>query len=113
VRASHALLAAAAALTLATPVAAAEELGTLFFTREERAALDRLRRGEPQTQVARVARHAVTGFVRRSDGRNTVWIDGSPVPITGAAPEAILAPQASHDGAQAGRGVRIERKKTR
>ena len=98
------MLAAASAL----PAAAADDLGTLFFTREERAALDRLRRGEPQAPAARVARHSVTGFVRRSVGRNTVWIDGSPVPISDAAPEAIPLRETKPDRASG--GVRVEKK---
>lgn len=111
-RARRWLALAAAALGCALPAAAADDLATLFFTREERAALDRLRRGEPEAAVARVARHSVTGFVRRSDGRNTVWIDGAPVRINGAAPEALLRPEAKRDGAPGG-GVRIERKDPR
>jgi|SRR5690242_13314590 len=102
------IAAAVLAACTALPAAADDDLGTLFFTREERAALDRLRRGEPQAPAAHMARHAVTGFVRRSDGRNTVWIDGSPVPISGTAPEAI-APQEPKRGAGEG-GVRIEKK---
>lgn len=76
---------ALALLAACAPLAAAE-LGTLFHTPEERARLDRARRGEP-AQAAGVAQGEapaaqvpeVTGFVRRSDGRNTVWIDGRPV----------------------------------
>lgn len=74
-----ALLAGAAIANAAPPV----ELGTLFHTPEERARLDRLRRGElpePAEGTAREQRTpAVTGYVRRSDGRNTVWVDGTPV----------------------------------
>ena len=63
---------------------AADELGTLFTTPQERARLDRLRRGEPltpPTEAGAVSRHkpSITGYVQRSDGRNTVWIDGRPV----------------------------------
>jgi len=62
---------------------AAEELRTLFHTPEERARLDRLRRGEPADAPQAAARRAgvVTGFVKRSDGRDTVWIDGRPQPM--------------------------------
>ena len=61
---------------------AAPDIGTLFHTPEERARLDQLRRGEspdaaPAPGEARTP--AVTGYVRRSDGRNTVWVDGSPL----------------------------------
>jgi hypothetical protein len=69
-------------LAAALPAPAAE-LGTLFHTPEERARLDRLRRGEPPEPVEAGARDprtpAITGYVRRSDGRNTVWVDGTPV----------------------------------
>jgi uncharacterized membrane-anchored protein YhcB (DUF1043 family) len=74
----------AALLVLALPAMPAD-LGTLFHTAEERARLDALRRGEPATP----SRHGhplpsrrgprsrkSPDFVKRSDGRNTVWIDG-------------------------------------
>ena len=57
----------------------AAELGTLFHTPAERARLDQLRRGEPIQRAASDAPagpREVTGYVQRSDGRNTVWIDG-------------------------------------
>ena len=81
---------AALAILLAAfaSAAAAAELRTLFHTPEERARLDRLRRGEPvEAQAAPRAPHvpAVTGFVKRSDGRNTVWLDGTPKALSGAA----------------------------
>lgn len=91
VRLSVLLLVLAAALE----AVAADELGTLFTTPEERARLDKLRRGEPSA-AARAAtdpmpsRHkpALTGYVQRSDGRATIWIDGRPVVVAtpGAAP---------------------------
>jgi hypothetical protein len=71
------------ALLCGAPAAsAAAEIGTLFHTPEERARLDQLRRGEtpeaaPAPGEARTP--AVTGYVRRSDGRNTVWVDGAPL----------------------------------
>ena len=59
-------------LAAAGPLAAAE-LGTLFHSPEERARLDRLRRGEPATGASQPGTEAaapqlpeVTGFVRRS-----------------------------------------------
>jgi hypothetical protein len=66
--------------------AAAPGLGTLFHTPEERERLDRLRRGEPDSPAAAPtpgAASSVTGFVKRSDGRHTVWIDGAPVTVRG------------------------------
>ena len=111
---ARAVLLLAAFAACAGPAAAADELGTLFFTPQERAALDRMRRGEPESVVPRLARHSVTGFVRRSDGRNTVWIDGAPIPIDGTAPDALLrAPQAKGEARAADGGVKVERKDTR
>jgi hypothetical protein len=80
---------AAALLAFAAPAALGVDFGTLFTSAEERARLDRLRRGEPEASRATTAQSAdpsVTGYVRRSDGRNTVWIDGRPVVVT--TPEA-------------------------
>lgn len=62
-------------------------LGTLFLTPEERERLDRMRRGEPEIPAAAAPvpgrPPAVTGFVKRSDGRHTVWVDGVPVTVRG------------------------------
>jgi hypothetical protein len=79
---------AAIAFALAAPCAQAAELGTLFHTPEERARLERLRRGDPEVPIgaAGTGRPEITGFVKRSDGRSTVWIDGSPVQV--GSPEA-------------------------
>ena len=102
----------AAAACLACTLASAAELGTLFNTPEERDRLDRLRRGEPP--VAAAANHEgsrspqVTGFVRRSDGRDTLWIDGVPVSVGQREAARVLqqggkaAPKGPHE-------VRIER----
>ena len=106
-------------LLAAAPAATAAELtlGTLFHTPEERARLDRMRRGEPeQTAAAPVpgGRSVVTGFVKRSDGRHTVWIDGTPVTVRGAPapnvfdPRAVNAYRDREDGA-----LHIERKPAR
>jgi len=89
------------ALALATaPAAMAAEpalaLGTLFHTPEERARLDRMRRGEPEQQAAAApgGQSVITGFVKRSDGRNTVWIDGSPVTVRGSSAANVFDPRA-------------------
>jgi hypothetical protein len=72
------------------------ELGTLFTTPEERARLDRLRRGEPEmsSRPPRAGIPVVTGFVKRSDGRHTLWIDGAPVSSGSAEVTRLLEPQA-------------------
>ena len=76
-----ALALCAPAFVLAAPAA----LGTLFHTAEERERLERIRRGEPESPAAPAASGAssVTGFVKRSDGRHTVWIDGAPITVRG------------------------------
>ena len=75
-------------------MAATQSLGTLFLTPEERERLDRMRRGEPELPAAVAPaegrRSAVTGFVKRSDGRHTVWIDGMPVTVRGPDNAAVL-----------------------
>ena len=71
----------------AAAAAPAADLGTLFTSPDERARLDRLRRGEPvHTAAGPTGQPAVTGYVKRSDGKSTVWIDG--VPLQVATPKA-------------------------
>lgn len=100
------------ALALAAPAAGAAELGTLFHSPEERANLEKLRRGEVVQEDAMSAparRPEVTGFVRRSDGRNTVWINGVAVGVAGARADALMDPAAVRNGENT--TVRIERAK--
>ena len=70
--------AAIATVKPASPPAALT--GTLFTTREQRERLDRARsRGGMAEDDAEAdtepSRSVINGFVKRSDGRNTVWID--------------------------------------
>lgn len=62
---------------LATSTAApAQQLGTLFHSPKERDTLDRMRRGERVDQAfAPLPDPVVTGYVKRSDGKSTVFID--------------------------------------
>jgi len=73
----------AAFLLVFAACAGAADLGTLFHTPQERARLDRLRRGEaPATAAAPGGgQPEVTGYVQRSDGPSTVWIDGVAVAV--------------------------------
>jgi hypothetical protein len=86
-------------LLLACPAARAQELGRLFFTPEQRAALDARRKARlPDKPAAPVVAAPVTrvdGYVKRSGGPSTVWINGDP--LTESAPEAprIDAPKDS------------------
>jgi hypothetical protein len=103
------------AALLAAAGAGAAELGTLFHSPEERARLDRLRRGEaPAAGAARDGAPAVTGYVKRSDGRSTVWIDGVPVPVPTSRAAPLLEPGAVRG--YAGRdddSLKVERKPAR
>ncbi len=72
----------AAILLLAAPAMAAEmkDLRTLFHTADERQQLDRVRRGDPPEEpIAKRGPPIVSGFVKRSDGRDTAWVDGHAV----------------------------------
>ena len=64
----------------------AQELGRLFFTPEQREALDARRRARvPDKPAAPVVASPVTrvdGYVRRSGGPPTVWINGESVTDT-------------------------------
>lgn len=104
------------ALALLAPAATAAEIGVLFHTPEERMRLDRLRRGEPEVPVeasgVRKPAPTMTGFVRRSDGRHTVWIDGAPVPLARPGTDHLLDPHSV--GAPPGdASLKIERKTSR
>ena len=81
-------LALVAVLLICLP-ARAQELGRLFFTPDQRAALDARRRArvpDKPTPVPIVASPTtrLDGYVRRSDGRATVWVNGAALDDTGA-----------------------------
>lgn len=86
-----------AGMLLSLPVMA-DPLGRLFLTPAERAALDIVRQNSappeqipgraeaedeeaPQAQAAAESLPVITvhGYVKRSDGKNTVWVNGKPV----------------------------------
>ena len=105
---------ATAALILACAAGAAD-LGTLFHSAEERARLDRLRRGEPAPTAeaaapdAHAPRREITGFVVRSDGRGTAFVDGVPVPVD-PRNSKLLDPKALGGKPRKSDDLRIERK---
>ena len=77
------------AFALLAPPAGAQELGRLFFTPEQRAALDARRKARVPDRAAPLVAAPVTrvdGFVKRSAGPSTVWINGES--LTENAPEA-------------------------
>jgi hypothetical protein len=67
--------------------AAAQELGRLFFTPQERFALDTARTRKPEARLETVSPQPaapqpdvirLNGFIRRNDGGITVWINDAP-----------------------------------
>ena len=69
------------ALCLAfAPAARAQELGRLFFTPEQRAALDARRKArvpdKPAADKPASPTTRLDGYVKRSDGPSTVWVNG-------------------------------------
>jgi hypothetical protein len=91
-----------AALLFAGP-AAAQELGRLFFTPEQRAALDARRKARVPDKPAAVqqAESPVTrinGAVQRSGGKSTVWVNGEAVPEGSQPDNAQAAPRGANPG---------------
>jgi len=77
------LLAVAALAMLSCTQAHAQELGRLFLTPEQREALDARRRARLPDKPAPVAAQStptmrVDGYVQRSGGRSTIWLNGQP-----------------------------------
>jgi hypothetical protein len=66
--------------------APAQDLGRLFFTEEQRAALDARRRARTPDKPAAAAASPTTrvdGYVRRSGGPSTVWVNGESLGVEG------------------------------
>lgn len=64
-----------------SPAVASQDLGRLFYTPEQRDALDARRRARVPDKPAAAPivvspTTRLDGFVRRSDGRSTVWVNG-------------------------------------
>ncbi|MDA8107678.1 MAG: hypothetical protein M0015_03485 [Betaproteobacteria bacterium] len=80
------------ALAGAAQAARAQELGRLFFTPEQRAALEARRKARlpdmPATPVIESPVTTIDGYVQRSGGRSTVWVNGEPV-REGTQPEGM------------------------
>ena len=61
-----------------------QEVGRLFFTPDQRAALDARRKArvpdKPAAVVVASPTTRVDGFVKRSRGPSTVWVNGEPLP---------------------------------
>jgi hypothetical protein len=77
---------------VAAGTARAEALGRLFFTPEQREALDARRKArlpdKPAAAVPVSPTTRIDGVVKRSSGKSTVWVDGYAVP-DGTQPEGL------------------------
>ena len=100
-RAAALLLGAAVSLWAAG--AQAQELGRLFFTPDQRAALDARRKARvpDKPAAAPVAESPITrvnGAVRRAGGKSTVWVNGETIPEDAQAGGAQAVPKVSGSG---------------
>jgi hypothetical protein len=76
---------AMAILVMGAWPASAQEIGRLFFTPEQRRALDARRKARlPDKPAAVVLSPTVRldGYVKRSGGKSTVWVNGEPADNT-------------------------------
>jgi hypothetical protein len=75
------------------PPAAAQEIGRLFFTPEQRQALDARRKARlpdrPSAPMVVSPTTRLDGYVHRSGGKSTVFVNGEPVPEHDAASPRI------------------------
>ena len=97
-------LAFLALIATAAPVCA-QELGRLFFTPEQRAALDARRRARLPDKPAVVPAvisptTRLDGFVRRSGGPPTVWVNGMPTDETAPGSDARVSVPVGESGAR-------------
>jgi len=83
--------------------AQAQELGRLFFTPEQRAALDARRKARVPDKPAAVAVTEspvtrVNGAVQRGSGKSTVWVNGEMIPENAQADGARVVPLGPNPG---------------
>ncbi|MGH8749077.1 MAG: hypothetical protein ACREU5_08205 [Burkholderiales bacterium] len=83
-------------LAAASAAAAAQELGRLFFTPEQRAELDARRKARVPDKPAAVLIESpsttLDGYVKRSDGKSTLFLNGEPVTEGADAQRAQVIP---------------------
>jgi len=94
------------ALLLIPTASVSQEVGRLFFTPEQRAALDARRKARvPDKPAAVVVASPTTkldGYVKRSGGPSTVWVNGEPLP-EGAGDAPRIGPRVSISVGEGGR----------
>jgi hypothetical protein len=95
---------------LITGSAFAQEVGRLFFTPEQRAALDARRKArvpdKPAATVVASPTTRVDGYVKRSTGPSTVWVNGEPLP-EGTGEATRVGPRVSVPVGDGGRRARL------
>jgi hypothetical protein len=83
-------------LAAASAASVAQELGRLFFTPEQRAELDARRRARVPDKPAEVLIESpsttLDGYVKRSNGRSTVFLNGEPITEGADARRAQVVP---------------------
>jgi len=89
-------------LAAAAGTCAAQQFGRLFFTPEQRAALDARRKARvpdkpAATPVVASPTTRLDGYVTRSDGRSTVWVNGESLQ-EGSADAPRIDPGRSSEG---------------
>ena len=88
----------------------AQEVGRLFFTPEQRAALDARRKArvpdKPAAVVVASPTTRVDGFVQRSNGPSTVWVNGEPLPEGSEGPR--IGPRVSVPLGEGGRRAALK-----
>jgi hypothetical protein len=108
---SRPLLASVILLALAgNSAAAAENLGRLFFTPQQRQDLDRRRQANIQESAVTVNNSlTVNGQVSRSQGKTTVWINGVPQESTRKPldPARVSLPSGQGDTSESSVNVKI------
>ena len=94
------------ALLLIPTASVSQEVGRLFFTPDQRAALDARRKARvPDKPAAVVVASPTTkldGYVKRSGGPATVWVNGEPLP-EGAGDAPRIGPRVSISVGEGGR----------
>lgn len=83
----------------AAPVAA-QEIGRLFFTPQQRQELDRRREANVQESASAAVESSMTvnGHVSRSSGRTTTWINGVPQYDSVRTPDPSRVTIGGHEG---------------
>jgi hypothetical protein len=100
---ARAMLVMAVMIFVCAKSAQAQELGRLFFTPEQRAALDARRKARVPDKPAAVPVTEspitrINGAVQRSGGKSTVWVNGETIPEDAHVDGARVSPRSATPG---------------